>query len=164
MKEFTNYSWGKFVPCFWSFSHPPSIQDHFLVWVLNFPQTRWPLRTQRRHPFQVLSATVNTNSLLLNFHYAVQIYWKPTSCQNLFWGLGLHKWTVDCQNLIWRKWNLWEDIKTVYSATILVPKPFQSHRPFWKTNTITQVLSLKNSDMHKLNWILHSIFLEIIFL
>lgn len=64
-------------------SHPLSIQDHFLGGVLHFAQARGLLRPQRRHHFHILSAFVNANSLLLNFHLPcmdlLKVYIMPGS-------------------------------------------------------------------------------------
>ena len=142
----TELNWidWKFESCPWALLYLPSIQDHFFGRVLNLLQARWLLKGTKKtslpgpesHCEHKLSPThLSLPCIDLSKAYVM-------SESNL--GLEPHRWTDDYQNPIGKKWNLWEDILTVYSSTVLVPNLFVSHGLFWKRNAFTQVLLLGN--------------------
>ena len=135
----TELNWidWKFESCPWALSHLPSIQDHFLGRVLNLPQARWLLKGTKKAslpgPESHCEHKLSPTQLSLPCIDLSKAYVMSES--NL--GLVPHRWTDDYQNPIGKKWNLWEDILTVYSSTVLVPNLFVSYRLFWKRNAFT---------------------------
>lgn len=153
-------SWGKFWLCPCALPHSPALQDPFLGRGPSSPQARWLLEPQRTHTFRSCQPVwTQTPQLSLTLYRFME---------------SLHRARIYTGNrAIWvNKWWSRSHVRELKFTGRHIDYIFfdnNGSKPFfWVTNPSENLInihrhcSLKNPDMYKLNWILHSFFWHVI--